>query len=144
MIEGLRLTMTGAEVRRLLEERATAHLRRAAHWKREAARTPEEETDEDPRMPAHICENEGERYEWRAAVMEFLRDHIEPHEVYRLGEADLEFGELLPERPSVVEQEEWDQRRGVGFQLERIAKGVSGLSFDALMMARSTEQPDVS
>jgi len=29
----------------------------------------------------------------------FLRDHPEPLEIYRLGESDLTFGELLPHKP---------------------------------------------
>jgi hypothetical protein len=37
--------------------------------------------------------------EWQAEVLAFLRDHIEPEEVYRLGKGDLEFGDLLPEKP---------------------------------------------
>jgi len=46
-----------------------------------------------------MCANEAQRHEWRAAVLGFIRDHIEPAEIYRLGEADLAFGELLPEKP---------------------------------------------
>ena len=81
------------------------HRQRAEWWKREQARTPEERTEDQPALPEHICENEAERHEWRAAVLGFIRDRIESAEIYRLGEADLQFGELLPEKPGWLEQE---------------------------------------
>jgi hypothetical protein len=110
MIEGLKLTLTGEELRRLLQERADAHRTNAAYWNREAARTPAEQTEDTPLLPEAMCENETERHEWRAHVLEFLRDHLDPSEVYRLGESDLEFGELLPARPGWLEQEEYEER----------------------------------
>ena len=122
MINGLQLTIPGEEVRRLLEQRMEDHRRRAAWWKREQARTPEELTEDEPVLPEHICENEAERHEWRAAVLGFIRDRIEPAEVYRLGEADLAFGELLPEKPGSIEQEEYEERTRVEFHLERLTR----------------------
>ena len=122
MIEDLMLTIPGEELRRLLEQRVVEHLRRADWWKREQARTPEEQTEDEPLWPEHICENEAERHEWRAAVLGFIRDRIESAEVYRLGEADLAFGELLPEKPESVEQEEYEERTRVGFHLERLTR----------------------
>jgi hypothetical protein len=125
MIDGLRLTTGGEELRRFLEERINAHRRRADRLKREQARTPEEQAEDDPRLPDHICENEAERHEWRAAVLEFIRDRIEPAEVYRLSESDLDFGELLPEKPGWLEQAEYEERTSVGFHLERLTKKVA-------------------
>jgi hypothetical protein len=107
MIEGLRLTVTGEELQALLEQRMEEHQRRAEHWKREQARTPEEETDDEPLLPDHLCENEAERHEWRADVLGFIRDHIDSSEVYRLGEVDLAFAELLPDKPNWLEQCKW-------------------------------------
>jgi hypothetical protein len=124
MVDGLRLTIEGAELRRLLDQRIDDHCRSAERWKREQARTPEDQTDDAPLLPEHLCENEAERHEWRAAVLEFIRDRIEPAEVYRLGEADLVFGELLPAKPGWLEQEEYEERTSVGFHLERLAKNV--------------------
>jgi hypothetical protein len=92
-------------------------------WKREQARTPEEQTEDEPLLPEHICENEAERHQWRAAVLDFIRDRVEPAELYRLGEPDLDFGELLPEKPGWLE--EYEERTSVGFHLERLAKKVS-------------------
>ena len=104
MIEGLMLTMTGEEVRELLDKRAEEHRQRAARWERERVRTPDQQTEEEPLLPECLCEHEAERFDWRADVLEFLRDHIDPSEVYRLGEGDLAFGELLPPKPGGVER----------------------------------------
>src|SRR5688572_9816248 len=97
MIEGLKVTMTGEEVRTLIEQRAAEHQLKAARWIEEAARTPADETPEAPLLPEHICENEAARSEWRAERLIFLRDHLYSAEGYRLGEEDLEFAELLRE-----------------------------------------------
>ena len=124
MIKGLRLTIPGEELRRLLEERIDDHRRRADRWKREQARTPDDQTENEPLLPEHICENEAERHEWRAEVLGFIHDRIESAEVYRLGESDLAFGELLPATPGWLEQTEYEERTSVGFHLERLAKKV--------------------
>jgi hypothetical protein len=63
MIDGLKLTVTGEELRTLLEERIEDHQRRVQRYKWEQARTPEEQTEDDePLLPGHICANEAERY----------------------------------------------------------------------------------
>ena len=135
MIEGLMLTISGEELRRLLEQRVVEHQRRADWWKREQARALEEQTEDEPLLPEHICENETERHEWRAAVLGFIRDRIESAEVYRLSEADLAFGELLPEKPGSIEQEEYEERTGVAFQLERLTRRAGELGARELTSA---------
>jgi hypothetical protein len=122
MIDGLKVTMTRQELRALLERRIESHKRSADRWKSELARTPEEQTEDEPLLPEHICENEAERHEWRADVLGFIRDHVDASETYALGEDDLAFGELLPIKPGWVEQEEYEERNRVGFQLERLTK----------------------
>ena len=102
MIDGLKLTMTGEQVRALIEQRAAEHQLKSAHWTEEAARTPADETPEAPLLPEHICENEATRHEWRAERLIFLRDHLDPSEVYRLDEMDLESAGLLPEPPELL------------------------------------------
>ena len=114
--------MPGEELRTLLEQRIYAHQRRAEWWKHEQTRTPEQQTEEVPLLPEGMCKNEEERHEWRAAVLGFIRDHVDAGTVYRLGEADLSFGELLPAKPGWLEQEEYEERTSVGFQLERLTK----------------------
>jgi hypothetical protein len=126
-IEGLKLTMRGVEVRKLLEERIDEHQRRADRWKREQARTPEQQTEDEPLLPDHMCANEAELHEWRAMVLTFIHDHIDSADVYRLTEADLAFAELLPEKPAWLEQHEYEERNRVGFQLERLTNGVGAL-----------------
>jgi hypothetical protein len=86
-------------------------------------------------LPEHMCEHEAERHEWRADVLEFIRDRIESAEVYRLGEADLHFGELLPQKPGSVEQEEFEERTSVGFHLGRLAKAVGDVVPRAFMIS---------
>jgi hypothetical protein len=115
-IDGLKLTISGEELRKLLEQRMEEYRRRADWWKREQARTPEQQTEEEPLLPDHICANEAERYDWHADVLGFIRDHIDSAELYRLAEGDLVFGELLPEKPGWMEQEEYE--RGVRSRAE--------------------------
>jgi hypothetical protein len=105
MIEGLRLTLTGEELYQLLRERASAHRRHAERWQREAARTADEQTEEAPLLPTHMCENEADRLERRARVCEFFSEHVERSETYRLSESDLDLVELLPPAPSWPEDE---------------------------------------
>lgn len=107
MIDGLKLTMSGKELRRLLERRAHRHDEKATWWSRQSHRKKEDETDDAPLLPGPMCEYEAERCAWRARVLLFIRDHVDAAESYRLGADDLEFGELLPETPGGVEQEEY-------------------------------------
>jgi len=55
MIHGLPLAIPGEEVRRLLERRMENHRQRADWWKREQARTPEEQTED------HSCQSTSAR-----------------------------------------------------------------------------------
>ena len=128
MIDGLKLTFSGGELRKLFDERIDDHQQRAERWTHEKSRTSEDETEDAPLLPEHMCANEAERHTWRAEVLEFIRDHVEPAETYRLTAADLEFGELLPSKPGWLEQEEYEERTGVGFNLERAAKAVDRLA----------------
>lgn len=122
MIDGLKLTMTGEDLRSYLKENAERHRERAARWNRERERMPEEQTEDAPLLPEQICEHEAQRHEWRADVMDFCREHLEPAEVYRLGESDLEFGEILPPKPDIVAQVEYEERNRIGFALERLRR----------------------
>ena len=139
MIDGLRLTIAGEELKRLLDERVDEHRRCAAHWKGELARTPDDQTDDHPLLPDHICENEAERHEWRIEVLEFIRDRIEPGEVYLLGETDLSFAELLPAKPGWLEQAEWEERTAIGLNLERLVKKADEGRWSAFSGTTSTE-----
>ena len=94
MIDGLKVTMSGEELRGKLDERIESHARQAAHWAKQLE-TPAD-GDAVP-MPAHIVENEIERAHDQVETLTFLRDHIIADETYRLGEYDLRFADLLPD-----------------------------------------------
>ena len=133
MIDGLKLTMTGAKIQQLLDERIESHGRCIERWTREAARTPADQTEDEPLLPTHICENEAERLEWEIGVLAFIREHLEPGETYHLGEADLKFGQLLPDKPGWLEQHDYEQENAVRFGLEQIEKAIRrgrGCDFD--------------
>jgi hypothetical protein len=106
VITGLKLTMTGKELSDLLGERIRVHEEREAHWKHEGTRKPADQTNDQPLLHCHLCENSADEEAWRVEVLMFIREHIETDAVYMLGEADLEFGDLLPERPVWVEHDE--------------------------------------
>ena len=127
MIEGLKLTFSGEELRTLLEAQIQRHEQRADWWTHEQSRTPEDATEDEPLLPDHICTHEAERHVWRSRVLTFIRDHVETTETYRLDAANLESGELLPVPPGWLEQEEYEERTRVAFGLERLTKAVTGL-----------------
>jgi hypothetical protein len=129
VIDGLKVTLTGEEVRTLLDERIQVHEKRLARWKHELTRTPEDQTDEAPLLPEHMCENEAEEEEWRCDVLGFIRDHIEPGEVYRMSGADLAFGELLPEKPGWMEQDEYEQRTASHFDMRELSRSIRELRY---------------
>ena len=129
MIEGLKLTMTGDEVRKRLAERIKHHQELVAHYMKEAAREPDPKDDYDFVLPEHMCEYEQELHGWHAAALTYIREHIEGGEIYRLGPEDLAFGELLPPKPGLVQQEEYEREERIGFSLERIAKEIGRASF---------------
>lgn len=107
VIDGLKLTMTGGELRALLVDAAKARVRLADHWKKEAARAPDDrKAGGKSRLPGRICEKEAERQEWRAEMLAFLEAHVDGSATYWLGRDDLEFGDLLPEEPDWLEEAE--------------------------------------
>jgi hypothetical protein len=123
-IDGLKLTISGEELRALLQRRIQDHDEYAQWWKREETRTPEDQTEDEPLLPSAMCANEAERHVWRAEVLGFIRDHIDAAQTYRLGESDLAFGDLLPVKPGWLEQQAYEERTNLGFQLERLTKRI--------------------
>lgn len=124
MIDGLRLTMTGEELRKRLQERVKDHERQAAWYKAEAKREPDPKDEYDVVLPEHMCEHEEQRHGWRAEVLAYIREHVEGGEVYRLTANDLEFGEILPQPSGLVSQVQYEEKHRLGFSLERIAKEI--------------------
>jgi hypothetical protein len=126
-IDGLKLTIAGEELRKKVEQRMHDHRRQADRWKREQGRRPEQQTEDQPLLPEKMCAHEAERHAWRVDVLGFIRDHIEPAAVYRVGEADLAFGEVLPQKPGWMEQQEYEERTSIGLHLGRLTTSVGGL-----------------
>ena len=141
MIAGLKLTITGEEVRALLHQRAQQHLMRAECWRRERNKSGDDQSEDVFLCSEEMCENEAERHEWRADVLEFIRDHVDPREAYQLGEADLIFGELLPEKPAWLEQQEGEERTSVGFNLGQLTKRL-GSSWPMALASDVTAKED--
>ena len=126
MIDGLKLTFPGNELRKVLGERIAEHRRCAERWRREVSRTKEDENA--PLLPDYMCEHEEQKHLWRAEVLAFIRDHIQVQETYRVGASDLEFGEVFPPKPGSVEQEEYEQRTALAFRLEQLTRRVGELA----------------
>ena len=124
MIDGLKVALTGEQIRKLIEQRAAEHRRLVTRWEREASRTSEEQTEDAPLLPQHLCESEIERHKWRADFLTFLHDHLDPAEVYRLSEMDLEFAELLPSPPAWLEDDEYEAATRATFDLPPYARRV--------------------
>jgi hypothetical protein len=135
MIDGLKLTFSGEELRGVLDERIADHGARAERWRHERLRTKEDETEDAPLLPDQLCEHEEDRHAWRSAVLTVIRDQIEPGETYRLSAADMEFGELLPLKPGSVEQADYEDRHRHAFQLEQLTKRVGELASRGLCAA---------
>ena len=124
MIDGLKVTFTGEELRRLLEARAELHRVAAARWDSERHRTADDATQDASIFPEHICEIEARREKWRANVLTFLRDHLDTSEVYRLDMDDLKSARLLPAKPDWTDEDEsarsMDERPDLGPHTTRI------------------------
>ena len=115
MIEGLKVDVTADELIRVLEERIDSHREIAEDCEQRRARleaitTPDPEDTEQQlaaAWPGYLenLERRAERHRDRAYALAFLRDHVIAHEVYRLGEDDLEILHLWPSRDTAVTAE---------------------------------------
>lgn len=95
MIDGLKVRMTSDELAGRLAGRIDWHTRAAAEYEEEWRRPDVDR--EDPLMPEHMIEHEMREHREQAGVLEMLRDHLVPGEVYELGEMDLRFADLVPD-----------------------------------------------
>jgi len=111
MIEGLKVDLTGEELRRLLEQRIKHHKEVAAdcdqrQFRLRAVTTPNPEDTEEqlaaawPPYVEHL-DRRGERHRDRAEAMQFLHDHLISHEIYRVGQEELELLQLWPQDTAV-------------------------------------------
>jgi len=100
VIDGLKLTMTGAVLQTKLEERIQWHLREV----RRNYEDLQDPTRNEKKFawPEGVLEGAIAKGEAQIEVLTLIRDHILADEVYRLGEYDLRFADLLPD------EEDWD------------------------------------
>ena len=87
MIDGLKLTMSGLDLQAKLTERIEAHARHAAQCAAGPAAEP----------PDDAAAREIEYAQAQIETLTLIRDYVIADEVYRLGEYDLRFADLLPE-----------------------------------------------
>lgn len=93
MIDGLKIEMTTAELSERIAERVRWHQQAAEDCERIARRLPPDD-DEEP-MRRRVMEHGGREHREQARMLEMLRDHLVPNEVYRLTELDLRFADLV-------------------------------------------------
>jgi hypothetical protein len=99
VIDGLKLTMTGGQLRSNLERRIRWHQGGMDRLLTQL-RTPNRSIEQCP-YPDRVLEAEISRAERRIEALTFIRDYVIADEVYLLGEFDLRFADLLPD-------EDWD------------------------------------
>lgn len=97
MIDGLKLTMSGGELREQLEARIGWHRGRVVDYARELERQEVDESAE-VRLPEHIVEHMRDEHESRADTLTLIRDHVIEGETYLLGQEDLIFAEMMSPR----------------------------------------------
>ena len=111
MIEGLKVELTADELTRLLADRIEHHRDVAGDCDARRIRlqgtTASDPDDTEQQLAAawpHYLEHlerRAERHRERADALQFLRDHLVAHEVYRLGEEDLRMLQVWPEDTKV-------------------------------------------
>jgi hypothetical protein len=92
MIDGLRIDMTTAELRERIAERMTWHRQVADQAEALVCRLKAGGGEPDmQRVIAH----EAREHREQMRTLSMLHDHLVPNEVYRMGELDLRFADLV-------------------------------------------------
>jgi hypothetical protein len=94
VIDGLKLTMTGLQLKAMLDERIKVHARIAADYARQLKASDEAR---EIALSEDTLEREIERAHAQIEVLTLIRDYTVADETYQLGEFDLRFADLLPE-----------------------------------------------
>ncbi len=94
MIDGLKLTMSGIELRTKLDERIRWHTQCAADY---GAQLNDRGDDDHALLPTSVLEGEIGRSRDQIETLTLIREHIVADEIYLLGEFDLRFADLLPD-----------------------------------------------
>lgn len=98
MIDGLKLTMSGGELREQLEARISWHRGRVVDYARELERQDVVDESIEIRLPEHIVAHMRDEHESRADTLTLIRDHVIEGETYLLGQEDLIFAEMISAR----------------------------------------------
>jgi hypothetical protein len=124
----LQITMKAEDLKQGIERRLADLAAKAAaldgRLEARAGDSPFDVREEDDYMSA-FCRSTSARTKPRkksGALCVFIREHVEADEVYRLGRADLEFGDLLPDKPGSLKQKEYEEQTQLAFSEERLAK----------------------
>jgi hypothetical protein len=104
VIDGLKLTMTGTELRSNLAERVRWH---QGEMDRMTGQLKTHRAQSEGPYADRLLEDEISRAHRRIEILTFIRDYIVADEVYRLGEFDLRFADLLPD------DDGWDEPFGI-------------------------------
>jgi hypothetical protein len=102
MIRGLQITLSGEELSRRIGERIGVTRDRYR-----GARCP---TGTTTRRPGVRCRR-GVEARADTHVLAFIRAHIDASKTYQSRDADLAFGELLPQKPGWMEHDEYRGKR---------------------------------
>ena len=102
MIDGLKLTMTGEQLRSNLEGRIRWHQAEIRRVTTQLKKAESLEAGSEVVYRTRLLEGEIGRAERQIEALSFIRDYVVADEVYRLGEYDLRFADLLPD------EEPWD------------------------------------
>jgi hypothetical protein len=104
VIDGLKLTMTGQQLRGNLDQRICWHQTEMDRMSEQFA--SHRALVEGP-YADRLLEDDISRAQRRIAALTFIRDYIVADEVYQLGEFDLRFADLLPD------DDVWDCAPGI-------------------------------
>lgn len=96
MIDGLKITMRGEELKQKIGERIAHHNDEVRRFKAELARTPLEHTSDRPFLSASYCRSEMGRHSGRVTVLTLISSYLLADEVYLLNETDLRSADLWP------------------------------------------------
>jgi hypothetical protein len=94
--------MTGVQLRTQIEERIRWHQGEVRRMTKRLKNPERHDSDTGRSVPEALLDAEIGRAERQIEVLTFIRDYIVPDEMYRLGEFDLRFADLLPD------EEPWD------------------------------------
>lgn len=106
-VDGLKLSITSAKLKELVEQRIEYHTKKAAFCEGKASAQAKEQREFDElaeeqfkvgtsNMPGVSWDSQFRHHRDRVTIFSFMREHLIPNETYILGEEDLRKLEVLP------------------------------------------------